>query len=169
LIKLNGDFNGVAEAKSSPHSVGSTSSSEEPPGEEGKKSSTPQYRGILRLIFELGPIEVLLCPVVLIWALLCAQWWLLLTLFFFSALNFMRIGGLGMRDAWTRWFAIGLYGLMLWYVSYRIQQHDLSGLPSSPASILLYVLVCWFGLMCFLNLICFDYAKQMREAPDKVD
>jgi hypothetical protein len=167
LIKLKGDFNGVAEAKSSPHSVGSTSSSEEPPAEEGKKSSTPQYRGILRLIFELGPIEVLLCPVVLIWALLCAQWWLLLILFVFSALNFMRIGGLGMRDAWTRWFAIGLYGLMLWYVGYRIQQHNFVAPVPDAAFILLDVLVFWFGPMAFLNLICFDYAKQMREAPDE--
>lgn len=169
LIKLKGEFNGLAEAKSSPPSVGTKLSSEKPPAEEGKKSSTPQYRGILRLIFELGPIEILLCPVVLIWALLCAQWWLLLTLIIFSALNFMRIGGLGMRDAWTRWFAIGLYGLMLWYVGYRIQQHDLAGLPSGAAYLLLEVLFCWLAPMCFFNLICFDYAKQMREAPDKPD
>jgi hypothetical protein len=32
---------------------------------------------------------------------------------------------------------------------------------------LLDVLVFWFGPMCFLNLICFDYAKQMRDAPDE--
>jgi hypothetical protein len=35
--------------------------------------------------------------------------------------------------------------------------------------LLLDVLVFWFGPMCFLNLICFDYAKQMRDAPDKAD
>jgi hypothetical protein len=105
----------------------------------------------------------------LVWALCCTEWWLLLSLVGFSVLNFLRVGGMGMRDAGSRWFAVGLYGLMLWYVGYRIQQHDLSGQPSGPSSILLYVLVFWFGLMCFLNLICFDYAKQMRDAPDKAD
>jgi hypothetical protein len=169
LIKLKGDYHGGSSAGSTVSAGASAVSFDNTTAEEGKKSSTPQYRGILRVIFELAPIEVLLCPVVLGWALLCAQWWLLLWLTLFSVLNFFRIGGVGMRDAWTRWFAIGLYGLMLWYVGYRIQQHDLSGLPSGPASMLLYALVCWFGLMCFLNLICFDYAKQMREAPDKVD
>jgi hypothetical protein len=36
-----------------------------------------------------------------------------------------------------------------------------------PLILLLYVLVFWFGVMCFLNLASFDYAKQMREAPDE--
>jgi len=166
LIKLKGDYHGGSSAGSTVSAGASAVSFDNTTAEEGKKSSTPQYRGILRLIFELGPIEVLLCPVVLIWALLCAQWWLLLILFVFSALNFMRIGGLGMRDAWTRWFAIGLYGLMLWYVGYRIQQHNFVAPVSDAAFILLDVLVFWFGPMAFLNLICFDYAKQMREAPD---
>jgi hypothetical protein len=164
LVNLRGDFHAGPDVKPSPSAaVGASGSS----AEGGKKSSTPQYGGILRLIFELAPIEVLLCPVVLGWALLCAEWWLLLGLVVFSVLNFLRIGGVGMRDAWTRWFAVGLYGLMLWYVGYRIHQHNLSGLPSGAAFLLLDVLVFWFGLMCFLNLICFDYAKQMREAPDK--
>jgi hypothetical protein len=56
---------------------------------------------------------------------------------------------------------------MLWYVGYRIQQHHLSGLPSGAASMLLEGLVYWLAPICFFNLICFDYAKQMREAPDE--
>ena len=169
LVNLRGDFNMAgSEIKPSPSAtVGASGSSGPASADDGKKSSTPQYRGILRLIFELAPIEVLLCPVVLGWALLCAEWWLLLGLIVFSVLNFLRIGGVGMRDAWTRWFAVGLYGLMLWYVGYRIHEHNLSGLPSGAAFLLLDVLVFWFGPMCFLNLICFDYAKQMREAPDE--
>jgi hypothetical protein len=112
-------------------------------------------------------VEVLLCLIALFWALFCAEWWLLLALLIFAVLNFLRIGGLSARAAWTRWFAIGLYGLMLWYVGYRIQQHDLAGLPSGAAYLLLEVLFCWLAPMCFFNLICFDYAKQMREAPDE--
>jgi hypothetical protein len=141
------------------------------PAAEEKKTEetgcTPKYAGVLRFIYEIAMVEVLLCLVVLLWALFCAEWWLLLILLLFAALNFLRIGGMSARDAWTRWFAIGLYGLMLGYVGYRIHQHNLSGLPSGAASMLLYVLVCWFGPMCFLNLICFDYAKQMRDAPDE--
>jgi hypothetical protein len=92
---------------------------------------------------------------------------MLLSLVGFSVLNFLRVGGMGMRDAGSRWFAVGLYGLMLWYVGYRIQQHSFVSPLSGPAILLLYVLVFWFGVMCFFNLICFDYAKQMREAPDE--
>jgi hypothetical protein len=143
------------------------------PAVEEKKTEetgrTPKYAGVLRFIYEIAMVEVLLCLVVLLWALFCAEWWLLLTLLLFAALNFLRIGGMSARAAWTRWFAIGLYGLMLWYVGYRIHQHNLSGLPSAAAFLLLDVLVFWFGPMCFLNLICFDYAKQMRDAPDKAD
>jgi len=141
------------------------------PAAEEKKTEetgrTPKYTGVLRFIYAIAMVEVLLCLVALFWALFCAEWWLLLALLIFAVLNFLRIGGMSARDAWTRWFAIGLYGLMLWYVGYRIQQHDLSGLPSGAAFMLLKGLVCWLAPICFLNLICFDYAKQMREAPDE--
>jgi hypothetical protein len=141
------------------------------PAAEEKKTEetgrTPKYTGVLRFIYAIAMVEVLLCLVALFWALFCAEWWLLLALLIFAVLNFLRIGGMSARDAWTRWFAIGLYGLMLWYVGYRIQQHDLSGLPSGAASMLLEGLVYWLAPICFFNLICFDYAKQMREAPDE--
>jgi hypothetical protein len=144
----------------------------QPVAEEKKTeetAGTPKYTGVLSFIYAFAMVEVLLCLVVLLWALFCAEWWLLLLLLIFTALNFIRIGGMSARDAWTRWFAIGLYGLVLWYVGYRVHQHNLSGLPSGAAFLLLEVLVFWFGPMCFLNLICFDYAKQMRDAPDKAD
>jgi hypothetical protein len=135
--------------------------------ESTKGSGMPKYRGVLYLIYMLGPIEALLSLVTALWALFCAEWMLLGAIVVFTALNFLRLGGVSMRDAWTRWFAVGLYGLMLGYVGYRIHLHNLSGLPSGAAFLLLDVLVFWFGPMCFLNLICFDYAKQMREAPDE--
>jgi hypothetical protein len=142
----------------------------QPVAEEKKTeetAGTPKYTGVLSFIYAFAMVEVLLCLVALLWALFCAEWWLLLILLLFAGLNFLRIGGMSARDAWTRWFAIGLYGLMLWYVGYRIHQHNLSGLPSGAAFLLLDVLVFWFGPMFFLNLICFDYAKQMRDAPDE--
>jgi hypothetical protein len=148
------------------------SAAKQPVAEEKKTeetAGTPKYTGVLSFIYAFAMVEVLLCLVVLLWALFCAEWWLLLILLLFAALNFLRIGGMSARAAWTRWFAIGLYGLMLGYVGYRIHQHNLSGQPSGAAFLLLDVLVFWFGPMCFLNLICFDYAKQMREAPDKAD
>ena len=135
--------------------------------ESTKVSGMPKYRGVLYLIYMLGPIEALLSLVTALWALFCAEWLLLGAIVVFTALNFLRLGGVSMRDAWTRWFAVGLYGLMLWYVGYRIHLHNLTGLPSGASFLLLEVLVFWFGPMCFLNLICFDYAKQMREAPDE--
>jgi hypothetical protein len=141
------------------------------PAAEEKKTEetgrTPKYTGVLRFIYSFAMVEVLLCLVALFWALFCAEWWLLLALLVFAVLNFLRIGGMSSRDAWTRWFAVGLYGLMLGYVGYRIQQHDLAGLPSGAAFLLLEMLVCWLAPMCFFNLICFDYAKQMRDAPDE--
>lgn len=169
---LTGDVPGGAPQKSSVTPAELTAG-KQPVDQEHKAQEaaegggTPKYRGILRLIYLMGPVEALLGLGAALWALFCAEWWLLLALLVFSALNFLRIGGLSMRDAWTRWFAVGLYGLMLGYVGYRIHLHDLSGLPSGAALRLLDVLVFWFGPMCFLHLICFDYAKQMREAPDE--
>jgi hypothetical protein len=157
------------ETRSSP---GAVTDAKQPATEEKKTEEirrAPKYTGVLWLIFEIAMVEVLLCLVALLWALFCADWWLLLALFLFAVLNFLRIGGMSARDARTRWFAIGLYGLMLWYVGYRIHQHNLAGLPSGAAFLLLDVLVFWFGPMCFLNLICFDYAKQMHEAPENPD
>jgi hypothetical protein len=72
-----------------------------------------------------------------------------------------------MRDPGSRWFAVGLYAPMLCYVGYRIHQHNFVNPLSGAAFVLLDVLVLWFGSMCFLNLICFDYSKQMREVPDE--
>lgn len=135
--------------------------------ESTKGSGMPKYRGVLYLIYMLGPIEALLSLVTALWALFCAEWMLLGAIVVFTALNFLRLGGVSMRDAWSRWFAVGLYGLMLGYVGYRIHLHNLSGLPSGASFLLLDVLVFWLGPMCFFNLICFDYAKQMREAPDE--
>ena len=168
LINLRGAFHGQADAKQPPKAAATTQATPEKKAEETSKGRpTPQYKGLLRFIYGFAMVEVLLCLVVLLWALFCAEWWLLLSLFAFAVLNFLRIGGLGSRDAWTRWFAVGLYGLMLWYVGYRIHQHNFVAPISSAAFLLLDVLVFWFGPMCFLNLICFDYAKQMREAPDE--
>jgi hypothetical protein len=170
LVNIRGDFHQEGKTKSTPSTGDVPADSAQKVDDAARKGdSTPQYKGVLRLIYALGPAEALLSVGALVWALCCTEWWLLLSLVGFSVLNFLRVGGMGMRDAGSRWFAVGLYGLMLWYVGYRIQQHDLSGQPSGPSSILLYVLVFWFGLMCFLNLICFDYAKQMRDAPDKAD
>lgn len=168
LINLRGDFHGQNDAKP-PSKVASPklAKAETQTENVSKANSTPKYTGILRFIYSFAMVEVLLCLVVLFWALFCAEWWLLLALLVFAVLNFLRIGGLSARDAWTRWFAVGLYGLMLGYVGYRIHLHNLSGLPSGASFILFDVLVFWFGPMCFLNLICFDYAKQMREAPDE--
>ena len=164
LINLRGAFHGQADAKQPPKAAATTPATPEKKAEETPKGSpTPQYKGLLRFIYGFTMVEVLLCLVVLLWALFCAEWWLLLSLFVFAVLNFLRIGGLGSRDAWTRWFAVGLYGLMLWYVGYRIHQHNFVAPVSSAAFLLLEVLFFWFGPMCFLNLICFDYAKQMRE------
>ncbi len=174
LINLKGDFFGAPSGKPSSDVISpvvpdaAVAAAGTPDGAP-KKNSNPHYRGILRLIYGLSALEILLCLIAVVWSLLCAEWMLFLALLAFSVLNFLRIGGVGMRDAWTRWFAIGLYGLMLWYVGYRIHQHNLSGLPSGAAFLLLDVLVFWFGPMCFLNLICFDYAKQMRDAPEKAD
>ena len=56
---------------------------------------------------------------------------------------------------------------MLWYVGYRIHQHNFVVPLSGATLVLLEVLVLWLGTMGFLNLICFNYAKQMREAPDE--
>ena len=164
LINLRGAFHGQADAKQPPKAAATTQATPEKKAEETSKGRpTPQYKGLLRFIYGFAMVEVLLCLVVLLWALFCAEWWLLLSIFAFTLLNFLRIGGLGSRDAWTRWFAVGLYGLMLWYVGYRIHQHNFVAPISSAAFLLLDVLVFWFGPMCFLNLICFDYAKQMRE------
>lgn len=168
LINLRGAFHGQDDAKQPRRAVETTPVTPEKKAKEAPQASpTPQYKGLLRFIYGFAMVEVLLCLVVLFWALFCAEWWLLLSLFAFAVLNFLRIGGLGSRDAWTRWFAVGLYGLMLWYVGHRIHQHNFVAPVSSAAFLLLDVLVFWFGPMCFLNLICFDYAKQMREAPDE--
>ncbi len=130
-------------------------------------SGDPDYRGILKFIYNFGLIEALLSLVATLWALFCAEWALLTALVIFSFLNVIRLGGISARDARMRWLAVILYGLMLWYVGYRIHQHNFERQISDAAFLLLDVLVFWLAPMCFLNLICFDYAKQMREAPDQ--
>jgi hypothetical protein len=168
LVNIRGDFHQEGKTKSTPSTGDVPADSAQKVDDAARKGdSTPQYKGVLRLIYALGPAEALLSVGALVWALCCTEWWLLLSLVGFSVLNFLRVGGMGMRDAGSRWFAVGLYGLMLWYVGYRIQQHHSFAPVSGAAFLLLYVLVFWFGVMCFLNLACFDYAKQMREAPDE--
>ena len=168
LVNLRGDFHQGGKTKSTPATDDVPADSAQKVDDAAKKGDlTPQYKGVLRLIYALGPAEALLSLGAIVWALCCTEWWLLLALVGFSVLNFLRVGGMGMRDAGSRWFAVGLYLLMLWYVGYRIHQHSFVSPLSGPAILLLYVLVFWFGVMCFLNLACFDYAKQMREAPDE--
>ena len=138
-----------------------------PPAQATPAPRLAPLTGLAWFLDALAPWEVILNIVALIWSLCVAEWQLALILLGFGFGNFLRMGALFSRKPGSRWAAIGLYGLMLWYVAYRIHQHNFVTPVSGAAFLLLDALVFWLGPVAVLHLICFDFAKQMRKSSDE--
>lgn len=134
----------------------------------GKKPSpTADYSGLLGFIQTTGIWEIFLFLACTVWALVCAQWLFALALVVFTFVHFFRMAMIAIRYSFSRWLAVFHYALMAWYAYHRI---DGAGLVSaeSPASLNLFkFMLVWCGVMAFLNLGFFTYAKRMEEAPNK--
>lgn len=133
---------------------------------EKKPSATADYGGLLGFIQTTGIWEIFLFIICVIWALVCAQWLFALALAAFTFVHFFRMALIAIRYPFSRWLAVFHYGLMAWYACHRLDVAPT--IPESAASLNLFrFLLGWCGFMAVLNLGFFNYAKRMKEAPDK--
>ena len=128
----------------------------------------PLFTGLMFFLFHIGPLEMFVALILSLWMFVRGEWLLGLSLFGFFLAHALKLALASKRHAWSRWLALLNYGMVLWYVGHRFRQHDLGVSETAAILALFQVLIWWFSLMAFLHLVCFDYAKQAREAPDEI-
>ena len=90
---------------------------------------------------------------------------LALACFFF--LQFLKLMLITSRLAWSRWFAVINYGWVLAYLAYRIDRHNSYAQTMTGAGLLLVkIMAVTAGVMGFIYLSYFRFAKTMRESPE---
>jgi hypothetical protein len=128
----------------------------------------PDYVGLIGFLHSFSLLEIPLSWIALIWSLCLAEWLLAAILVVFAWAMFRKRGMMEQREPNARWFGVGAYFalwvLMPWYFG------GLGGdLLSESANALRNLIGWWCVLLGPLHLLCFNFAKQMREAPDKAD
>jgi len=126
----------------------------------------PDYVGLMDFLHSFGRLEIPLSWAAAIWALCLAEWGLALVLAFFAWAMFKKRGMMNQRQPAARWLGLGAYlvlwGLMPWYFG------GLGGnLLTGSANALRNLIGWWCLLLGPLHLLCFNFAKQMREAPNE--
>ncbi len=137
------------------------------PQEKKDETTYPKFDGLLGCLGPLAGLEVLLGFWTIVWALICTEWLLALALACFFFLQFLKLMLITSRIAWSRWFAIINYGWVLAYLVYRIDRHNTYVQTMTGAGLLLVqVMTVTAGVMGFIYLSYFRFAKTMREAPE---
>lgn len=137
------------------------------PPEKKDETTYPKFDGLLGCLGPLAGLEVLLGFWTIVWALICTEWVLALALAFFWFLQCMKVVLITSRIAWSRWFAVFNYGWVLAYLVYRIDRHNTFAQTMTGAGLLLVqIMTVTAGVMGFIYLSYFRFAKTMREAPE---
>lgn len=137
------------------------------PPEKKDETTYPQFDGLLGCLGPLAGLEVLLGFWTIVWALICTEWVLAVALAFFWFLQLIKLLLISSRISWSRWFAIINYGWVLAYLVYRIDRHNTYAQPMTGAGLLLVqIMTITAGVMGFIYLSYFRFAKTMREAPE---
>jgi hypothetical protein len=137
------------------------------PQEKKDETDFPKFDGLLGCLGPLTGLELMLGFWAIVWALICTEWLLALALACFFFLQFLKLMLITSRIAWSRWFAIINYGWVLAYLVYRIDRHNTYVQTMTGAGLLLVqIMTITAGVMGFIYLSYFRFAKTMREAPE---
>ena len=126
----------------------------------------PDYVGLIGFLHSFSLLEIPLSWIALIWSLCLAEWFLGAVLVAFAWVMLRKRGMMEQRDPKARWHGVGAYFslwvLMPWYFGGLG-----SDLLSESANALRNLIGWWCVLLGPLHLLCFNFAKQMREAPNQ--
>ena len=137
------------------------------PPEKKDETTVPKFDGLLGCLGPFTGLELMLGFWAIVWALICTEWVLALALACFFFLQFLKVMLITSRIAWSRWFAVFNYGWVLAYLVYRIDRHNTYAQPMTGAGLLLVqIMTITAGVMGFIYLSYFRFAKTMREAPE---
>jgi hypothetical protein len=193
LVNLRGDFHGAGVAQTAPPAgvapfkavekvkdMKSPAEEERPmtpaekiaaamatPPEPKDETAIPKFDGLLGCLGPLAGLELLLGVWAIVWALICTEWVLAVALASFFSLQFLKVGLIVSRIAWSRWLAVFNYGWLLAYLAYRIDRHNSYAQTMTGAGLLLVqIMTIWAGVMGLVYLSYFRFAKTMSEAPE---
>jgi hypothetical protein len=137
------------------------------PPEPNDETAIPKFDGLLGCLGPLAGLELLLGVWAIVWALICTEWVLAVALASFFSLQFLKVGLIVSRIAWSRWLAVFNYGWLLAYLAYRIDRHNSYAQTMTGAGLLLVqIMTVTAGVMGFIYLSYFRFAKTMSEAPE---
>ena len=131
------------------------------------ETTVPKFDGLLGCLGPFTGLELMLGFWAIVWALICTEWVLALALACFFFLQFLKVMLITSRITWSRWFAVFNYGWVLAYLVYRINRHNSFEQSMTGAGLLLVqIMTVTAGVMGFVYLSYFRFAKTMREAPE---
>jgi hypothetical protein len=128
-----------------------------------KQSASSKFTGLTSLIYKMVIFEALLSLVAIIWALTTASWLLALVMLIFGFFNTAKGGMMGAGVVQGRWFGMGMNVAVASLIFVRVVLLGGHKVMSESAVVLSQSVFYWMLMMAFLHLICFDFARQVRE------
>lgn len=126
----------------------------------------PQLSGLPEKVQVIGFLELLLAPGCAIWAMFKSAWLIAFVLLAFLWVHGFKMRLLHRRQPAARWLGLLSY-VVLWVVAVGLGDRLQPNLSHAERMDLNLVIGYWCFGMAILHLLAFDFARQMREAPDE--
>jgi hypothetical protein len=131
-----------------------------------KSVKPPSLSGLPEKIYFIGYAEVLVATAFAIWALFVSAWFVAIAMPLFLAVHLLKLGMMHDRRAAARW--VGLFNYVATWGLAVVATSTFQGISYFSGIMELKMLVgYWCFGMAIMHLLAFDFARQMREAPDE--
>lgn len=124
-------------------------------------SGIPDFGGLTGCLHAFVLMEVIMGIFLLVWSIFTMQGSFALAVLLFSGANFIKVTLMEHRYAVARWLAVLAY-VGMWWVSPELLTSENSR-DSYP--VLQSIISWWCIIFGTLYFLCFDFSKEMREAP----
>lgn len=155
LIKVNSAINSSDPKESNP-------SSPAPKVKESVSRTNPDYDGLVGCLYSFTLMEFTLSAFLLIWSLFTSHWTFALTLLVFALASVSKGLMMEFRKSFARWVAIVSYIGLWWFSGEQLGSQS----NTQPYPVLQSIIAWWCIIFGALYLFCFDFSKQMCEAPE---
>ena len=134
--------------------------------DEGPEATQPDLTGLPEKILVFGYLEVLVAPVALVVALCYSAWTVAGAIGVFLFVHLTKLVMIRRRQSLARWVGLCNY-LALWWTVMVASKYLQPNYPHESAMELKMLIGYWCLGMGVMHLCAFDFAQQMREAPDE--
>ena len=136
--------------------------SDKPPESAPTSSAIPDYDGLVGCVYSFIFFEMITGIFLMAWSVFTMHGTFALAVLLFTGANFLKAHLMENRNAAARWLALLSYFSMWWF------SPELLTLENSRETypLLQSIISWWCVIFGALYLLCFDFNKQMRDAPE---